>query len=289
MRFEFIKQHAKQFSIKKMANLMNVSRSGYYAYLNRPPSKRKKENERFCTEIRELYEEHRGLYGSPRIHAKLRERGLNCSRKRVARLMSKSSLRAKMNKSFRRYKKGQSQAAPNLLERNFKAKAINQIWASDISYIKTAEGWLYLAVVLDLCSRKVVGMAMADSMKTELVEKALASAFFRRKPGKGLIHHSDRGSQYTSDRFKKVCEQYSITLSMGSGSCYDNAAVESFFHTVKTELVYLQQFKNRQEARSALFEYIEGFYNRQRLHSTLGYLSPEAYEAHHKEQQILCS
>ena len=203
--------------------------------------------------------------------------------------MAKEGLRAKMNRHFRRYKKVQGTVAPNLLNRDFKAKALNQIWASDISYIKTGEGWLYLAVVLDLCSRKVVGLAMADHMKTELVETALTNAFFRRKPGKGLIHHSDRGSQYTSERFRKVCEDYSITLSMGSGSCYDNAAVASFSHTVKTELVYLQKFNDRQVARRTLFEYIEGFYNRQRLHSTLGYLSPEEYEERYIEKQILCS
>lgn len=284
-----MKRNSGQFPLKKMAEVMGVSRSGYYAYLNREPSLREQENIKLNQEIKCLYEEHRGLYGSPRIHASLKRNGWSCSRKRVAKLMRKEGLRAKMNRGFQNHKKVPERAAPNLLEQNFNSDHPDRIWVSDITYIKTGEGWIYLAAILDLFSRKVVGWAIEDHMRVELVEKALKKAIFRRKPERGLIHHSDRGSQYTSNHFKKICEDQSIILSMNSGSCYDNAAMESFFHTIKTELIYLQKFSTKQEAKSLLFEYIEGFYNRKRLHSTLGYQSPEMFENRYEKQQILCS
>jgi putative transposase len=284
-----MKNNTNQFPLKKMAEVMKVSRSGYYAYLRRETSLRKKENIKLMHEIESIYEEHRGLYGSPRIHAVLKHHGWTCSRKRAAKLMQKAGLRAKTNKNFQKRKKFIERAACNLLKQNFTVDHPDRIWASDITYIKTGEGWIYLAATLDLFSRKVIGWAIEDHMRIELVEKALKQALFRRKPELGLIHHSDRGAQYTSNHFKKICDNESIILSMNSGSCFDNAAVESFFHTVKTELIYLKKFKTKQEAKRALFEYIEGFYNRKRLHSTLGYLSPEVFESKYSKQQILCS
>ena len=192
-----------------------------------------------------------------------------------------------MNKSFQKRKKFEGKGRPNLLQRNFKIDKPNKIWVSDISYIKT-QGFVYLAAVLDLFSRKVVGWKVEDHMRVNLVEEALTSALFRRKPIK-LIHHSDRGAQYTSDCFQRMSEKYGITLSMNDKGCYDNAVIESFFHTLKTELIYLKRFESKQEVKSAVFEYIEVFYNRQRIHSTLGYTSPEAFENSYREKQMLCS
>jgi putative transposase len=197
--------------------------------------------------------------------------------------MRKNCLRAKMNKFFQKHKKFEGKGRPNLLQRNFKIDQPNKVWLSDISYIKTTQGFVYLAAVLDLFSRKVVGWKVEDHMRVDLVEEALTSALFRRKPNQ-LIHHSDRGSQYTSDCFQKMSEKYGITLSMNDKGCYDNAVIESFFHTLKTELIYLKRFESKQEVKSALFEYIEIFYNRQRIHSTLEYTSPEAFENNYKEK-----
>lgn len=284
-----MREHTNQFSLNKMAKLMKVSRSGYYAYLKRDLSKRSKENIELIKEIKSIYSKNRGLYGSPRIHAALMQRDINCSRKRVANLMRKCNLRAKMNRSFKHRKKIKKQVAPNLLKQNFYTESPNHVWVSDISYIKTLEGWLYLATTMDLFSRKIIGVSMDSHMNVDLVEKALMSAVYRRSPKGEIIHHSDRGSQYTSSSFKQLCELHSIKLSMSEGSCYDNAAMESFFHTLKTELVHLNKFSTRQEAKRAIFEYIEGFYNRKRLHSTLGYLSPEAFEDLYKEKQRICS
>jgi len=281
-----MRRYVNQFSLKKMARLMKVSRSGYYAYLKRGLSNRDKENIKLMKAIKAIYSENRGLYGSPRIKAALKQRNIDCSRKRVANLMRKGKLRAKMNRSFKHRKKVKKQVVPNILKQNFNTELPNDVWVSDISYIKTSEGWLYLAVVMDLFSRKIVGMAMDKYMNVNLVEKALMNAIYRRKPKKEVVHHSDRGSQYTSISFKKICEQNRIKLSMSEGSCYDNAAMESFFHTLKTELVHLNKFSTRQGAKSIIFEYIEGFYNRKRLHSTLGYLSPEVFEENYYDQRI---
>jgi len=284
-----MRKHTDQFSLKKMAKVMRVSRSGYYEYLKRDLSYRDKENLNLTKEIKSIYSENRGLYGSPRIHAALMQRDINCSRKRVANLMRKCNLRAKMNSSFKCRKKVKKQVAPNLLKQNFYTESPNHVWVSDISYIKTSEGWLYLATTMDLFSRKIIGVSMDSHMNVDLVEKTLMSAIYRRSPEGEVIHHSDRGSQYTSSSFKQLCDLYSIKLSMSEGSCYDNAAMESFFHTLKTELVHLNKFSTRQEAKRAIFEYIEGFYNRKRLHSTLGYLSPEAFEDFYKEKKRICS
>ena len=284
-----MQKNAQLFPIQKMANVMRVSKSGYYAYLKRSLSKRNEENHRLAQEIRSIYQENRGLYGSPRIHAMLLKKGFSCSRKRVARLMKTLHLRAIMNKKFNHRKKIQLESAPDYLEQKFEADSPNSIWAADITYIKTSEGWLYLATILDLFSRKIVGFAMQEHMRAELVESALKQAYFRRRPQKKLIHHSDRGSQYTSKSFKALCTSYLIKMSMSQGSCYDNAAMESFFHTLKTELIHLQKFKTRKEAKMAIFEYIEHFYNRERLHSTLRYVSPEQFEQNYENQKFCVS
>ena len=284
-----MKKHSNNFSLKKMANIMQVSRSGYYSYIKRGASKRDVENNKLKKEIERIYQEHRDLYGSPRIHAVLKNRGRKCSRKRVAKIMKANGLRARMNKRFKVRKKYKHEDEPDRLNQNFHAGESNRVWVSDICYIKTREGTLYLAAVMDLFSRKVVGFSIDDHMRVDLVKKALAQAFFRRRARKGLVHHSDRGSQYTSHDFKKLCKQYFIKQSMTSKNCYDNAAMESFFHTLKTELVYLTNFETNQAAKIEVFEYIEGFYNRERLHSTLGYMSPESFEANQKEKEFLSS
>ena len=280
-----MKAHAKEFPIEKMAKLMRVSRSGYYAHLHRLPSAREKENALLVLAIKEAYQEGRKLYGSPRIHALLQRRGMVCSRKRIARLMQIEEIRAITSRKGSRRKKMVGEAAPNLLKQNFLANAPNEKWAGDISYIKTGEGWLYLAVVIDLFSRKVVSFSLNSHMRAELVESVLQKAFFRRSPSLGLVHHSDRGSQYTSSSFRELCLDVGVKQSMNSGSCYDNAAVESFFHSLKTELVYLKGFPTKKHAKMAIFDYIESFYNRRRLHSTLGYQSPEEFEHNYWQRQ----
>lgn len=276
-----MQEHAKEFSVGRMAKVLEVSRSGYYQFIKAKPSKCCQENERLLAEIKEIHAESRQIYGSPRIWAELRARGESCSRKRVCRLMKLAGIAAKMNKRFKVTTRANPEAAvaPNLLQQNFTASRPNQHWVADFSYILTDEGWLYLAVILDLFSRSIVGMAMKERMTTELVTSALQQALIHRKPAAGLIHHSDRGSQYTSEAFRVFSKQHQITLSMsGAGNCYDNAAVESFFHTLKTEHVYFERYNTREQAKQSIFEYVEVFYNRRRRHSTLGYLSPSEFE-----------
>lgn len=280
-----MRENAYQFPIKKIAKVLNVSRSGYYAYLTRPPSVREEENKKLILEIKKAYQNNRKLYGSPRIHALLKREGSICSRKRVARLMRLEGIKAITNQKSYRRKNMEEIACPNLLKQDFFASAPNEKWVGDISYIKTGEGWLYLAVILDLFSRKVVSFSIDNHMKSELVESAFQKALLRRAPIGELMHHSDRGSQYTSKNFKDLCKIAGIKQSMNSGSCYDNAAMESFFHSLKTELVYLEKFKTKMEAKRAIFEYIESFYNRKRLHSTLGYMSPEEFEKQYWENE----
>lgn len=269
------------FKVGKMAKVLEVSRSGYYRFSKRAVSLRAQENSRILKKIEMIHTQSRYLYGSPRIHAELIDQGVNCSRPRAARLMRKAGIKAKMPKRFKVTTKSSATAAvsPNLLQQSFKVQTLHKVWASDISYIPTLEGWLYLAVTLDLCSRRVIGMAMASRLKTELVLKALWQALSHRGKAGKTIHHSDRGSQYTSRAFARMADQNGITLSMsGKGNCYDNAAVESFFHTLKNELLQGKPFQTREQAKQAIFEYIQVFYNRQRRHSTLGYLSPVEFE-----------
>ena len=228
-----------------------------------------------------IHKESRQTYGSPRIHAELFAQGKKCSRKRVARLMKKAGIEAKMKRRFKVTTKVNPKAkvTPNLLQQDFTAEAPNQRWVADFTYVATLEGWLYVAVVLDLFSRKIVGLAMHERMTADLVLSALTQAFLHRKPTAGLVHHSDRGSQYTSQDFQGLLALYGMIASMsGVGNCFDNATAESFFHTLKTEHVYFENYQTREQAKESIFEYVEVFYNRKRRHSTLGYVSPVAFE-----------
>jgi putative transposase len=289
MKYGLMKVHKNEFSIERMSKVLEVSRSGYYAYENRKPSKQSVENERLLVKIKRSHEQSRQTYGSPRICADVRASGETCSRKRVAKIMNESGIKAKMKKRFKVTTKANPAAipAPNLLGQDFSAHGFNQRWVADFTYVSTKEGWLYVATVMDLFSRRIVGLAMSDRMKDTLVIAALQQAFIHRQPPTGLVHHSDRGSQYTSQNFKNLLANYGITASMsGTGNCYDNAAMESFYHTLKTEHIYFEHYETREQAKQSIFEYIEVFYNRQRRHSTLGYLSPVIFEKQWQQQQM---
>jgi putative transposase len=288
MRFEFMKKYEKELNVEKMAKVLGVSRSGYYDFLNRGESVGVKENCRLKTKIENIHKLSRETYGSPRIHAELKRQGEICSRRRVAKLMREGKIQAKMRKRWKKTTQVNEKAAAshNHLNQNFKTEAPNKVWVSDITYIATQEGWLYVAIVMDLFSRKIVGLSMGDGLKTDLVIKALSQALHHRSMPKGLMHHSDKGCQYTSREFKELAEKYGIKLSMsGKGNCYDNAVAESFFHTLKTEHTNLCKYRIREEAERSIFEYIEVFYNRKRLHSTNGYLTPEEVESIWKRQR----
>ncbi len=261
--------------------MFSVSRSGYYRFIKVGLSDRAKENMRLLTEIKAIYAGSRQTYGSPRIHAALGHQDETCSRKRVARLMRQVGLQAKMRKRYKLTTQAdlKATASPNLLQQDFTAEMPNQRWVTDITYIATAEGWLYVAAVLDLFSRRIVGLAMSERMTVDLVLNALNQAVTHRKPTEGLMHHSDKGSQYTSKDFRKQLKAHCMIASMsGTGNCFDNAAMESFFHTLKTEHTYFEHYITREQAKQSIFEYVEVFYNRQRLHPTLGYYSPMAFE-----------
>jgi putative transposase len=265
-----------------MCSTLEVSRSGLYDWLGRDESNRDREDLRLLVLIREEHEKSRATYGAPRIHAALKKRGELCGLHRVERLMQEAGIRSKMRRKFVRTTNSNHPhpIAPNLLDRQFAVSAANQVWVSDITYIATDEGWLYLASTLDLYSRKVVGWAMSESMPTSLVESALEMAIDLRAPPAGLLHHSDRGVQYAAHAFQGLLQRHGIVCSMSrKGNCYDNAVKESFFHTLKTELCDHEHYRTRAEARASVFEFIEVFYNRQRLHSTLGYCSPVEFEA----------
>ena len=260
-----------------MCAILEVSRSGFYAWLRRGESRRSRENRRLTELIREEHERSRRTYGSPRVHAALKTRGETCGVNRVAALMRRAGIRSKMTRKFRRTTNSRHDhpIAANLLAQDFSTSTPNEVWASDITYIWTDEGWLYLASTMDLFSRMIVGWSMDSTMPASLVVDALNMAIDRRSPPAGMIHHSDRGVQYAAHAFQGVLDQHGIVCSMsGKGNCYDNAVKESFFHTLKTELCDHERYRTREQARASIFEYIEAFYNRQRIHSTLGYLSP---------------
>lgn len=264
-----------------MCRVLQVSTSGYYDWRRRPPVSREAD-EKLLVEIKAIHAESKRRYGSPRVHKKLRQRGIRCGQKRVARLMREHGLRARRRRRFKATTDSRHTlpVAENVLERQFEAEVPDARWAADITYIWTQQGWLYLAVVMDLFSRRIVGWSMQETMERSLVISALQMALRARRPPPGLLHHSDRGSQYASGDYQELLRQASCTCSMSrKGNCWDNAPLESFFSTLKTELVYERRFETRQQARAEIFEFIEVWYNRQRLHSSLGYLSPADYEA----------
>lgn len=270
-----------QYRVKRMCRMLGVSRSGYYAWRKRPTSQRAQANEKLLVQIREEYQLSRKTYGSPRIYAALRKKGVTCSRKRVARLMHLNHIAARRaRKRIPRTTQSNPEAipVPNLLNQDFSSPAPDRKWVSDITYIDTAEGWLYLAAILDLFSRRVVGWAMDEHMEASLAQQAWNMAVSQRCPLAALLHHSDQGGQYTSDLYLQSLAAHHCQISMSRvGNCFDNAAMESFFSTLKTECAD-QPFETRAQARTTIFEYIEAWYNRQRLHSSLGYLSPEEFE-----------
>lgn len=282
--------HAGAHKVARLCRALSVSKSGYYAWLKREPSRRAARDGELLAQIREAHARSRCTYGSPRVHAELRTLGTRCSRKRVARLMQEAGLNARRPRRAVRTTDSRHDrpVAPNLLGRDFRAKEPDLRWAADITYVPTAEGWLYLAVILDLFSRRVVGHACGATLATTLVVEALALACGRRLPGAGLLHHSDRGSQYTSAEYQARLAELGAQVSMSRrGDCYDNAAVESFFGTLKAELIHGRRYATRAEARIDIFEYVEVFYNRERRHSALGYLSPTEYEARHAAARTL--
>lgn len=287
MKYAFMQMHASKFNIERMSRIFNVSRSGYYQFIYRKLSLRAQEEKRLLLKIKLIHEKSRHTYGSPRIHAELCAEGETCSRNRVSRIMKKYGIVAKMKKRFKVTTRANSKAAvaPNLLQQDFTATMPDQRWVADFTYVATREGWLYVATVLDLFSRRIIGLAMSDRMTDDLVITALQQALRHRQPTTQLMHHSDRGSQYTSKEFRDLLKKYCIIASMsGTGCCYDNAAMESFYHTLKTEHIYFEHYNTREEAKRSIFEYVEVFYNRQRRHSTLGYVSPIIFEKQWQQQ-----
>lgn len=279
-----VDSYREEFPVERMCRLFGVSPSGYYAWRDRPASRRRQENEQLLEEIRQIYAQSRKTYGSPRVHAELVAKGFQVGLHRVARLMRAAGIVARRPKKRRRTTDSNHSfpVAPNRLNRDFQAARPNLKWLTDITFIWTAEGWLYLAVVLDLFSRKIVGWAMEATLAGCLVEKAFQMATGNRRPEPGLLHHSDRGSQYAGGPYQLSLATYQMQVSMSrTGNCYDNAPMESFFSSLKIEQVHARDYQTRQEARTDIFEYIEVFYNRVRRHSSLGYLSPEEFERQH--------
>jgi putative transposase len=286
VRFGWVGARRDDYPLAVMCDALNVTRAGYYAWAKRregPPGPREAEREELVGRIREAHEQSRCTYGSPRVYQALKAGGVSVCENTVAKVMREEGIRSKVKRRFRVRTTDSAHdhpVAPNVLGRDFAADAPDRKWAADVTYVATGEGWLYLAVVLDLCSRKVVGWAMADHLRAELCTDALDMALERRRPPDGVIHHSDRGVQYACGRYRDLLLSRGMTCSMSRrGDCYDNAAVESFFKTLKAELVYHERYATREQARRSVFEYVEVFYNRKRLHSALGYQTPEQFEA----------
>jgi len=282
MTFRLIEAEKAEHSISRLCRVLGVSRVGFYAWRTRPPSVRALRDAELERLIAATFAESRQTYGAPRVHAELQARSVHASRKRVARLMRRQGLEGVSRRGKRRRTTTPDPAAPpapDLVKRRFDADRPDEVWLADITYLPTYEGWLFLAVVMDVCSRKIVGWAMRDDLKSELVVDALGMAVARRRPKPGLVHHSDRGSQYTSLAFGRTLRDSGLVASMGHrGDAYDNAPVESVISTIKNELVHRSRFTTRDQARLAVFDYIETFYNPRRLHSALGNRSPDDYE-----------
>jgi putative transposase len=282
MKYQFIADHRQEFKITMMCRVLKVSRSGYYAWCKRPVSEREMANQKLTEQIEEIHQESRQTYGSPRIQAELADQEIKCGHNRVARLMRQAGLRAKQKRKFKVTTTDSAHnypVAPNRLDQDFQASQPNKKWVADITYVATAEGWLYLAAVMDLYSRRIVGWAMGDTLARSLPLAALQMALETRQPPPGLLHHSDRGSQYASQDYQAVLTKYQIQGSMSrAGNCYDNAPIESFFGSLKTELIHHRHYATRAEAKTDIFEYIELFYNRFRRHSALDNLCPVVFE-----------
>lgn len=286
-----MQQQQAQLKVRCMCQLLEVSRSGYYEWLSRPPRAQAQVDQEVQDKIQHYFAQGRGTYGTRRIKHLLAQDGLQVSRRRIGRLLAQAGLRCKTRRKCKAPKtSGQAQTvAPNQLNREFTVQAPDKVYVGDITYLPTGEGWLYLAVVLDLCSRAVVGWSMANHMRAELVTQALSMAIGQRQPAAGLIMHTDRGSQYGAESYRQLLTQHGMQPSMSrKGNCWDNAVAESFFHTLKTELIYLEDFDTHEQAQTVVFEYIEVFYNRQRCHSANGYLAPLAYEQALKASGTLC-
>jgi putative transposase len=284
VRFAFIATEKACFPVALLCRVLQVSRSGFYAWQIRLPAARTQQDQRLAISVAAIYTNSRGRYGSPRIHAELCESGQSAGRKRVARLMRMQGLRARQRYRYRRTTDSRHGLAikDNVLARRFAMAQPNAGWVTDITYLWTLEGWLYLAVILDLFSRRVVGWSMSERLERGVALEALKMALGERQPPRGLIHHSDRGSQYASHDYQRLLAQHGIIASMSRrANCWDNAVAESFFATLKMELVYQTQWSTRDQARTAVFEYIESFYNRRRRHSAIGYLSPSQFELRH--------
>lgn len=281
MKYRFMREHRTSHSVELMARTLRVSRSGYYAWLGRESSDRARGNKELLQQIHEIQELTDYTYGSPRMAVELRRRGYRAGKKRVARLMRENGLGRRLKKRFRSTTNSEHSlpVAKNLVDRQFEVPRANHTWVSDLTYIATAEGWLYLCVVIDLYSRKVVGWSMSSRMTSDLALSAFMMALMRRRPPEGLIFHSDRGSQYCSGVFRATLRKKRVRQSMSrKGDCWDNAVAEAFFKTLKSELTGYRAYRTRAEARRAIFEYIELFYNRLRLHSTIDYVSPSEFE-----------
>lgn len=287
--YRFVEREKAAFPVITMCRVLGVSPSGYWAWAKRPPSARALADRELTTTICQIHTESRGTYGVPRVHAELRFGGTRCSRKRVARLMRNAGLEGVHRRRFVRttVRDRDAAPAPDLVNRTFTASRPNELWVADITYLPTWQGFLYLAAVVDVFSRAVVGWAMAGHLRTELILDAIDMAISRRRPAEGLIHHSDRGTQYTSIAFGLRAREAGIVQSMGStGDCYDNAMAESFFASLETELIDRTSWRTRADARLAVFDYIEAFYNPRRRHSGLGYLSPAEFERRYRSQTI---
>jgi putative transposase len=290
--FRFVEQEKAIFPVVTMCRVLGVSPSGYWAWRVRPASARHRSDARITARIRAIHTMSRRTYGAPRVHAELRDEGIPCGRKRVARLMRRAELvGVHRRRTFHTTRRDPTATlAPDLVERDFHPDAPDRLWVADITYLPTGSGFVYLAAIIDACSRHVVGWSMARHMRTELVTAALDMALGRRQPSPGLIHHSDHGSQYTSLEFGRRLRASGIAASMGSvGDCYDNAMAESFFATLETELIDRTTWGTADDARLAVFDYIEVFYNRQRRHSALGFLSPAEFERRYRQQQPLAA
>lgn len=281
MKYGFIYKQAGNYEVRMMCEVLQVSRSGYYSWLGRPASARAKSDQALLVHIQEIFQQSRCTYGYPRVYKELVAQGINCGRDRVARLMRQAGLRAVHKRKYRVTTQSDHKrpVAPNLLGQDFNTETANQKWLTDITFVPTDEGWLFLAPVLDLYSRMVVGWAMEAYLDRRLTLKALQMALAGRRPPAGFLHHSDRGGQYASEEYQALLDAHGALVSMSrKGNAYDNAPMESFFATLKAELVHRRHYRTRAEARADIFEYIETFYNRRRRHSALGYLSPLEFE-----------